>query len=317
MSFLAGPPKKPQILGKSHYKDVWVRVAAVLCVASTLNIKTMEVDIDQAAVRFRQIWGGAAAQHVSESHKVFCKRHYSNFMENGNIDDQKRPGRPTDIDNAAALRAAEILKGGYWLVVKVKGAPGRTEDRLFYYTTFAEAVEHDDELRAMAELYQVSDRKWLDRMHQVDPDLTRVSLFSHHEFSLAELTARMEFGAYMKGLLTRQPRLLHLLVFCDESTFVLHGLSKHHVQVWCSKTATRPSDVCYISDLAEKPVQVHFFLAVTAHPKFQPKGRVLYDESTGTSVPGRHHNKKWDGSAAEGNQEYLVSICGLGFSISK
>ena len=117
MSFLAGPPKKPQILGKSHYKDVWVRVAAVLCVASTLNIKTMEVDIDQAAVRFRQIWGGAAAQHVSESHKVFCKRHYSNFMENGNIDDQKRPGRPTDID--------------YWLGMPLNSsysAVGRTHD---------------------------------------------------------------------------------------------------------------------------------------------------------------------------------------------
>lgn len=317
MSLFADHPKEPQTLGTAHYKDAWVRIGAVLCTASTLDVKTMEVDIDKAAALFRQLWDGAAASVVHESHKVFCKRHYSNFMETGSIADLHRSGRPTDIDAAAAIRAAEILKGGHWREVKVKGAPGRTEDRLFYYTTFAEAVEHDAELKEIVEVYQCSDRKWLERMHAVDPDLTRVSLFSHHEFSVLELAARMAYGSHMLGLLIREPSLLHLLVFCDESTFVLHGLSKHHVQVYCSKTAVRPSDVCYISDLACKPIQTHFFLAVTAHPAFQPSGRVLYDECTGTTSIDRHTNKKWDGSVKAGNQEYLVRSGGLGFSTSR
>lgn len=317
MPLLADHPEKQKNLGTVHYKDVWVRVGAVLCTAATLDVKTMEVDMDKAVVLFHQLWGGAAARQVHEAPKAFLRRHYSNFMDNGSIADLHRQGRPSEIDAGAAMRAAEILKGGYWKEVQVKGAPGRKEDRLFYFTTFAEAVEHDAELRALVELYKCSDRKWLAKMHEVDPDLTRVSLFSHHEFSVAELAARMAYGSYMLDLLVRQPRLLHLLVFCDESTFVLHGHSKHHVQVYCSKTGVRLSDVCHISDLALKPIQTHFFLAVTAHPDFQPSGTVLYEACTGTTSIDRHTNKKWDGSTKAGNQEYLVSVDGLGFSISK
>lgn len=316
MSFLAGHPKEPENLGTHHYKDNWVRSHAVLAVASTLNVKTMEVDINQSVVRFHQIAGGAAAKQVTESHKVFCMRHFNNFVSTGNVDDKPRSGRPVDIAEEDALRAAQILKDGYWQEVKVKGARGQKVDRLFYFTTFAEAVDRVAELRDLVEKYEYSDRKWLERMHAVDPDLVRVSLFSHHEFTVEELQRRMWFGKYMLDLLLRQPDLLHLLVFCDESTFVLHGRTKHSVQVYCSRTATRPSDVCYISDLALDPVKVHFFLAVTAHPLFQPEGVVVYDECTGTTDCDRKTNTVWD-IGKSGTQEYMVSTCGIGFSISK
>lgn len=316
MSFLAGHPKESENLGTDHYKEFWVRTLAVLAVATTLNWRTMEVDIALGAVRFRQIANGVAARLVKEDHKKFCERHYRNFEATGSVADKQRPGRPVDIEDEDARLAAQILKAGYWQEVKVKGARGQKVDRLFYFTTFAEAVEKSEELRELVEKYEYSDRKWLERMHAVDADLVRVSLFSHHEFTVEELQRRMWFGRYMLDLLLRQPQLMHLLVFCDESTFVLHGRTKHSVQVYCSRTATRPSDVCYISDLAQDPVKVHFFLAVTAHLAFQPKGVVLYEECTGTTDIDRKTNRIWDIEAA-GNQEYMVSACGSGFNISE
>lgn len=131
------------------------------------------------------------------------------------------------------------------------------------------------------------------------------------------LASRIRWCLTMLARVTADPSMIYHIVFCDESTFVLHGLSKHSVQVYCSAGAARPSDVCYISDKTIKPIKVHFFLAVTAHGEYEDdNGVVLYEECSGTTDIDRRANKQQDGSEMTGKQEYWVSVCML-FVIQK
>jgi hypothetical protein len=261
------------------------------------------------------MYGGAAAREVKESHKVFCLRHFENFFDSGNVEDKPRSGRPANISEEDAKEAGQLLMEGFWREVKVKGGGGRTEERLFYYTTFGDAVRNCDRLHELMVKYKCTERAMLDAIHRHCPDLVRRSMFAHHEFTVAELEARSAYGSYMLGLLNTVPNFLHLIVFMDESTFVLHGRSKHEVRVYCSKNDVRFNDVCYISDLDAKPLKVHFFLAVTANEAFQPTGVVLYDECTGTTGIWRYENKLLDGSTKVGDWKYQVSPWGSGHRV--
>ena len=151
---------------------------------------------------------------------------------------------------------------GFWRQVKVKGAHGRTESRLFYYTTFADAVHRCDRLREIMEKYECSDRLMLAAIHRHCPNLIRKTLFSHQEFTTEGLKARQTYGTKMLNMITKELSILNLIVFCDESTFVLHGRTKQEVKVYCSSQDVQGPDVCYISDLAINPIKVHFYLAV-------------------------------------------------------
>lgn len=283
-----------------------VRAIAVLCVASTIQWDTWGIDLVRAAAIFAAVDGGAYAKQVHENHKVFLQRWYQKFRTDGTVQDAARSGRPQTISTEDAKEAGRLLMAGIWRTVKVKGGGGRTEDRLFYYTTFAAAVRNCPELKKLMEKYQCSDRLMLAAIHRHCPQCVRHTLFSHHEFSEQEKSARMEYGKYMLNLITRNPSILSLIVFCDESTFALHGRSKHSVSVYCNKEALPYNDVCYISDLDCDPIKVHFFLAVTAHHVFQPKGVVMYEVCSGTTDINRIHNKHRDGSEDVGNWEYQV-----------
>ena len=280
-----------------------------------MDFHTGKVDYDRAVVNFRHAEGGAASRLVHENPKAFCERHYVNFFETGTVEDRHRSGRPPVISEADAKEAGKLLMLGFWREVKVKGAPGRTESRLFHYTTFADAVHRCDRLREIMEKYQCSDRLMLAAIHRHCPNLTRVTLFSHHEFTTAELKARQQYGTDMLDMITKEPNILYLIVFCDESTFLLHGRTKHEVKVYCDAKDVQGPDVCYISDLAINPIKVHFYLAVTAAQDFQPSGVVLYEECTGTTDIHRYVNKHFDGSTKVGNWEYQVSCCGWWFRV--
>lgn len=275
--------------------------------ASTLNWETKQVNLDLAAAHFARAVGGAAAKQVHESHKEFCRRHYNNFFDSGNVEDRPRSGRPREIAAEDAKAAGELLMSGFWKEVKVLGGGGATEERLILYPTFADAVKLCPQLKELMEKYKCSDRLMLATIHRHCPDLKRITLFSHHEFTVAEKQKRIEYGSYMLGMLKKEPSFLHLIVFCDESSFVLHGRTKHEVKVYCSTNAVLPSEVCHVSDLTIKPITVHFFLAVTANACFSPSGVVLYDVCTGTTDIKRLVNKHWDGSTRVSNWEYQVS----------
>ena len=318
VSFLADDPpasKKPKTLGSAHYKDAWVRTIAVLCVASTLQWDTFSVDMGKAAVFFATVYGGAAAKLVHENHKVFLQRWFYKFWDDGTVEDRARSGRPATISAVDAKEAGKLLMAGIWRTVKVKGGGGRTEERLFYYTTFAAAVRNCPELKSIMEKYQCSDRLMLAAIHRHCPELVRTRLFSHHEFTDEEEGARFKYGKHMLDIITKDPSILYLIVFCDESTFVLHGRTKHSVAVYCNKEALPYNDVCYISDLDCDPIKVHFFLAVTANDHFQPSGVVLYEVCTGTTNINRTVNKHLDGNTWVGDWEYQVSSCYSGFRI--
>lgn len=308
MSFRADASKKTKTQGSTQRKPVWVKVWAVIASAACLNFATGEVDWGQVAVKFRNTAGHGAHKQVHEDHTTFCRRHFNNLFNNGTVEDAHRSGRPPDISQEDALQAAAILKGGYWVKVKVKGLPGKKKWHLLYYTTMGHALADSEALRAIQTKYGVTPDALLRRMHAVDPDLIRVTLTSHHEFSYEELQNRMAWSLAMLKQVRKNPSMLYLIVFCDESTFVLHGRGKQSVQVYCSSGAARPCDVCYMSEKAFDPIKVHFFLAVTAHAKYDDaNGVVLYEECTGTTEIKRRTNTTEDGGENVGDQEYMVS----------
>jgi hypothetical protein len=125
VSFRADASKKTKTQGSTQRKPVWVKVWAVIASAACLNFATGEVYWGQVAVKFRNTAGHGAQKQVHEDHTTFCQRHFNNFFNNGTVEDAHRSGRPPDISQEDALQAAAILKGGYWVKVKVKGLPGR------------------------------------------------------------------------------------------------------------------------------------------------------------------------------------------------
>lgn len=317
VSLCAGTSKSAETQGSSQRKDAETREWAVVCAASTFDFGTGEIDPHKAAILFRSRHGGGVHKRVKERHSVFIERHYKNFREFGCIADAHRSGRPVIISEEDALAASNILKAGHWVTEKIKGLPGATYEELIYFSTMDEALLKSPQLQAIQQKYGVSPSKLLKRMHAVDPDLIRITLRSHHKFSYAELQDRIRWCLTMLARVAADPSMMYHIVFCDESTFVLHGLSKHSVQVYCSAGAARPSDVCFISDKTIKPIKVHFFLAVTAHGQYEDaNGVVLYEECSGTTDIDRRANKLQDGSEMTGKQEYWVSDCML-FVIQK
>lgn len=159
----------------------------------------------------------------------------------------------------------------------------------------------------------------MESIHRHCPDFQRKTLFADHEFTIKELKARSDYESYMLGLLKKEPSILYLIVVCDESTFVLHGRSKHCdcVQIYCSSEDVSVTDVCCISDLDQDPIKVHFFLAVTAHHTFKPRGVVMYAQCTGTTGINRYHNKHLDASSMVGDWTYQVSsaVQGIGLRV--
>lgn len=292
---------KTLIPSKPHYKDAFVRLCALASVVVTL--KDHQPDFDAAAQQFKQVDGGAPAQQVHESRKAFCERWWRNWQHSQNLDDAQRSGRPPIISTADAVKVADLLKQGYWVHADARHGGG---ERLVGYSTIEQAIEVNADIKQIRDKYDCTPHQLWQAAHRADPDLGRKRICSKHQFSQSELTARMQFARDQLQMLVREPDYLHLLVFADESTTLLHGHDKKSVSVYCSKSSCTFADVCYFNDPKQKTLKAHYYLAVTAHPLFQPAGIVMFDFCSGTDDIHRGINYIQDGDYKDHSYTYQV-----------
>ena len=301
--------KKPK---KLHYKPFWLRAfAVIICAQSLVN---GEVNWDEASTNFNaQLPGkvlekeGAEVEITVTRSRSFLKRWWEKFNREGTLEDEHRSGRPPLISKADALRASAVLKQGRIVKYKVRNLEF---EQLTYYTTVHEAIDENEELRAMVERLGCTPKQLLHAMHQHDPDLARRRITFKRAFSAAELEERMRFGAMMLAEIAKYPQpsdYLQKIVFIDEASVVLLGNNKEAVHAWCSKHATCFSDVCPIKDHKKDPVKAHFIAAVTSHPAFEDKSGLVYmDFTTGTTDIHRRKNTRLDGSQYVPDWRYQV-----------
>lgn len=291
---------------RTHFKPFWVRLYAVAAVLATLT-SSHEPDFSKAAATFKSLDGGRAAKQVRSDRKAFCQHWWEHFKEHDDLEDAKRSGRPPLISKQDALAVSAELKKGRW----VQGA-GKWSGKevLVGYTSMDDAIQHCPAIKAIQERYNCTAHQLLSAAHHHDPDLGRRRVWAKHQFSDAELATRREFGKQQLAMLLKEPHYLHLLVFADESSTILHGKSKQSVQVYASKSNCAFSDICYFHDSAMEPIKAHYFLSVTAHPNFQEgeqAGLVLFDFCQGTDDIHRRHNWLPDGNAKQRDYKYQVS----------
>ena len=316
MSFCCVVGKKGRTLKPSqHYKPFWVRLYAVASVLLTLTT-SQDPDFAKAAATFKTLDGGKAAKEVRSDRKAFCMHWWGHFKEHHDLEDAPRSGRPSKISTEDAKAVAAELKKGR--LVKAGGIWGGREV-LVGYTSIEEAMRGNDVISSIAVRHKATARDLLRAAHRADPDLGRKHIWSKHKFTDDELASRRAFGQQQLSMLQRTPNYLHLLVFADESSTILHGRTTEGVQVYVSKSNCSFSDICYFSDLALKTIKAHYFLAVTAHKDFNKGnsgGVVVFDFCQGTDDPIiRKDNLIKDGVYADYDVKYKVSCSSAAMSM--
>jgi hypothetical protein len=260
-------------------------------------------DFAAAARQFKQVDDGLPARTVHESLNVFCERWWRNWQQSESLDDAQRSGRPPIISTADAERVADLLKQGYWMHADARHGG---QERLVGYSTIDQAIELKAEVKQIQQKYDCTPHQLWQAAHRADPDLGRKRICSKHQFSQSELTARMQFALDQLQQLQREPSYLHLLVFADESTTLLHGRDKKAVSVYCSKSSCTFADVCYFDDPQQKTIKAHYYMAVTGNPNFKPHGIVMFDFCSGTDDIHRLINYIQDGDYKDHSYTYQV-----------
>ena len=292
-------------------KDVWVRVAGILIVASCL-------------VGPQPVWPRAAAtlsayvqavnknlpddekQCVSLHDYAYLRTWWENFNKYGSVQDRPRAGRPRKLDYVAAWQAAAIVKAGKVVTHIVKG---RTVEHRVHYASIAEAVCENEELANITRRLNMTPEQLLHAMHEADPDLVRRKIFFKHSFTTQELQQRIAFAEACLALHAQPAGLLQNIIFIDEASIVINKYTQSDVYVWCDRHDLSFSDVCPRKLPKEGSVTVRFIVAVSAHPAFADKGGLVYmDFTTGTTNINRRHNKRLDGSQRVGDWTYQVGL---------
>lgn len=243
-------------------------------------------------------------QSVSLHDYAYLRTWWDNFFKYGSVQDRPRAGRPRKLNPIEALRASAIVKAGKVVTDKVKG---KTVEHIVHYTSIAEAVSENEELRNITQRLGMTPEQLLHAMHEADPDLVRRKIFFKHSFTAQELQQRITFAQTCLALHALPAGLLKNIIFIDEASIVINKYTESDVYVWCDRHDLSFSDVCPRQLPKEGSVTVRFIVAVSAHPAFADKGGVVYvDFTTGTTNISRRHNKRLDGSQRVGDWAYQV-----------
>lgn len=215
-------------------KEIWVRVAGVLLCAVCLageqpDWAKAHVVLKAYVESCNKLLPEDQQQHIYSRDYNYLRTWWSHFIEGGSVYDADRSGRPTIIPDADALKAARLVKEGRWVEKKVKG---KTVKHLVHYTSIAQAVRVNEELRSMVARLGVSPEQLLDAMHAVDPDLVRRKIFFKHSFTPEELEKRRLFAASCLAMHHLSGHLLSNTIFIDESSIVINKHTKSDVYVW-------------------------------------------------------------------------------------
>ena len=236
----------------------------------------------------------------------YLRTYWGEFSRTGSVGDLPRAPKPTKVPNAAALRAASLLKQVKWMSIRING---EVFEYLSHYTSIEQACGECAELEKIRVDHDATYAQLLVAMHKADPSLVFRRIFFKHCLTAAEMMERCAFGASMLLQLLNNPSLLTNTIFLDEASLVISEKARSDVHAWCDKHDLSFTDVCPIKHHTGGPITLRWICAVSAHPAFKDKGGLVYFEfTTGTTDIYRRKNTKLDGNTVDHNHTYTVSL---------
>lgn len=297
-----------------HYKPLWARFWALfVCLSLGVTaasdpalwaIATETFSVERAALEAQY----KALPRCGEPSRVrrFMQRWLSKW-EQGNFTcaDELRIGRKRLLSVEEAQKAADLIKKGKWIKVKVRN---KVQHRLVYYTSIQDAIDNCPEVADICTRNNITAEQLREAMHYVDPDLVRKRITFKRRLSKEEKADRVQTAEAMLQRLSEDPSMLERMVFIDETSVVLLGDNHDHVHAWCDKHDVNFHDVCPLPAVStSNPLKVHLIAAVSAHPAFAAtKGLVYVEVTTGTTYIKRRHNRRLDGSTKVSDYNYQV-----------
>lgn len=294
----------------SHYKPLWLRILAIVAAMTVMaggaiNYTKAGQVLQVQMGYFNNMFPDQQAS-LAESDADFVKRWWQTFKATGALEDAPRAGRPRKIPDAMAIEAAQIISRGYTVETTVR------QQRVVehkYFSTVAEAVEHNDTLRGMLNQLHATPEQLLAAMHRAAPELVHRRVSFRHQLSVAEKAKRVTVSRDLLARYTADHTLLQRMVFIDETTIQTHGLKRDHIEVWVNNSDPSFHDFHGVPGKAWDPVKVHVIAAVSSHSAYEDHGGLVYmDFTTGTTDINRRHNKRLDGGSRRGDYKYTVSV---------
>ncbi len=302
--------RKPKHHHNYMRKPLVFRVQCVLVMATLLIAG--KPDFEAANHEMRQ-WlkdynkGKPKAQQITVKRgTAYLDSYWRNFNKYGSVGDAPRAAKSTKVPKAAAARAAVIVKSGQEVTTRIRGKDFTYHS---YYTSIEQACEKCAELEKIRTDHNATYAQLLTAMHRADSSLVFKKIFFKHTLTPAELLERSAFGQDALERLQADPHFLENTIFIDEASIVINDKTRSDVHVWCDKYDLSFTDVCPLPLHKGEEITVRWICAVSAHKAFAAKGGLVYFEfTTGTTDIHRRTNTKWDGSGADPEHAYTVSL---------
>lgn len=242
----------------------------------------------------------ADCHQTSALHKI-TYRWGERFQAGQSLEELPRKKKAKKIPEEEARRAATYLKTGQWMFI-TGTSTRKAEFQHRYYTSIQMACEHCPELMAIRNTYNLSNRAFLQAMHQADPTLVRRTVRMRYGLEEHQKAARQQRAATLYNRCVREPGWLNQVYFIDECGILIDNVLRKGAHVYCDAHDEGYKDVIHTEKISrQKTVKLHILAVVNAL-----QGPVCLEFTTGTTDIHRLHNKKpeqaWHGP-------YKVSAC--------
>jgi len=297
---------KPAAVHKGHNRHTQAtRAACVVACARALEGDT--VDYGRAKQEYNKVRKELHGDKLGSKIKTILQKRWQRFLEEGDLEDAHRSGRPPKISDEDARTASEALKAGKTYTRKQKGLEIKL---ITYYTSVRQATRESEAIRAVVEKYQCTAKQLYAAMKRVDPNLTMRSFAFKLTLTDKQMKDRVSFCKRMLREwalpLSELRVILHRIVQCDEGRWTYSVYSHEHQKAYIDKRTTLLHDYVLLQKICgEAQATVHFFICVSAHPAFaRVNGLVYYEFTTGTTSIRRMFNI--EGQTAEEAFVYQV-----------
>lgn len=304
--------EQKQHTGHNRLTDDTRQLAVIACAKVWVDDKLVYAEAVRVYEKLPRTYHPDADKTISGP---AIKRLWQNFLQNRNLKDAPRSGRPVKISREDALAASELLKKGKTLVRQLKGG---AITYIVYFTTVNEAIRLVPELKAILDKYDVTPHQLYLAMKREDPYLERRSVVLKPGFTDQQKQGRKAWcvviRARMGDSIALQTAWMEGLVQCDEGKVTYSTKAKQHVRVYHDSREPMLHDyVCLPKVLGEQELAAHFVVCVSPHPAFmETNGLVYFEFTTGTSFIRRLHNTL--DQTTEEAFDYVVSTLTYGFA---
>ncbi len=253
-----------------------------------------EVDYALANKAYKRVRQQLEADKLPHDYKPVLQGRWEHFMEYGDLEDDPRPGRPVLISKEDALKASTAIKAGRQFTRKHEG---HAITLISYYTTVRQATVESKVVKGVMEKYHCTPHQLYSAMMREDKNLGRRSFALKYRLTDKEKAERKTFAAKLVRewnlALALLNAILARIVQCDEGRWTYSIYTHEHMRAYVDLDNLPLHDFVTLPTIqGDKEQTVHFFICVSAHPKFANKnGLVYYELTTGTTNIRRWFNK--------------------------